>query len=101
MDPARIAVEILRDIADREEAKRPALALMLDNYANTLTLNGRHSEALEASGQALEHYRAARDNNPSLDNDVARVLSNHCQRLAATGRFTEAAAAGADAIALV
>ena len=73
---------------------------MLDNYANTLTLTGRHSEALKASEQALEHYRAARDSNPSLDNDVARVLSNYCQRLAATGRFIEAAAAGADAITL-
>ncbi len=100
MDPARTAVEIMRDVADREEAKRTALGLMLDNYANTLSLTGRHSEALEASEQALEHYRAARDNNPSLDNDVARVLSNYCQRLAATGRFVDAAAAGADAITL-
>ena len=83
--------------SDRE--LRPHQA-KLDNYANTLTLTGRHSEALEASEQALEHYRAARDNNPSLDNDVARVLSNYCQRLAATGRFIEAAAAGADAITL-
>jgi tetratricopeptide (TPR) repeat protein len=100
IDPARVAVDVLRDLAEREESKRPALALMLENYAIALTHSGHHTEALEASFEALSYYRAARDDNPSLDNDVARVLSNYCQRLAASGQFLQASVAGAEAIRL-
>lgn len=100
MQPARVAVDIMRDLAEREESKRPALALMLENYAIALTQSGHHTEALEASSEALGYYRAARDDNPSLDNDVARVLSNYCQRLFASGQFHEASVAGAEAIRL-
>jgi tetratricopeptide (TPR) repeat protein len=98
ISPASAAVQMIRDVADRENTKRPALALMLENYANTLTLTGHHSEGLQASEDALDYYRSARGNNPGLDGDIARVLSNYCQRLAAAGRFADAVAAGAEAI---
>ncbi|WP_176552557.1 hypothetical protein, partial [Mycobacterium kansasii] len=77
-----------------------ALAQMLDNYATALSLTGRHGEALEASAQALQYFRAARGGNAGLDNDVARAVQNHCQRLAATAQFASAVEAGTEAISL-
>ena len=64
--PARAAVELMLELADAEPpARRPALALMLDNYANALTKVGHHTAAPETSEQALTYRRQARETNPA------------------------------------
>ena len=99
--PARAAVELMLELADAEPARRPALALMLDNYANALTKVGHHTAAPSMRASADLPPPGTR-NQSRPDSDVARVLSNYSQRrLAAAGRFTDAAAAGTEAIGSV
>lgn len=101
LKPAYEAVQIMEELAAREKAHQPALALTLNNYANALTKAGHHTLAMQATENALWYYRQAWQTNLGLNVELAKILCNYSHRLAAAARFTDAINAASEAITVL
>ncbi|MER5866653.1 tetratricopeptide repeat protein [Kitasatospora sp. NPDC002040] len=90
-----------RDRAARDAANKPNFAYSLNNLGVRLTEAGRHVDALEATGKAVEIYYELVATDPiTYEPDLARALLNLGSNLSQVGRRQDSMIASANAVEL-
>ncbi len=85
----------------RSRTARSHLAGSLNNYAARLSEVGRREDALPASEEAVQLFRALAETNPTAYTpDLALSLNNHANRLSEVGRREDALPASEEAVQL-
>ncbi|MFE9327635.1 tetratricopeptide repeat protein [Nocardia sp. NPDC052278] len=95
------AVEIRRQLADKDDAFLPDLAGSVNNLAVGLAAVGRHTEALAAATEAVALYRRLADQYPgAFLPELATSVNTLAIRLSKVRRRDEAVTAVAEAVLL-
>ena len=93
------AVAIYRRLATGDAlASEENFALALNNLGNEQVQRGEHVNAVATLSEALDIYRRLADDNPGLEKDLARALSNLCGAYRGTRQLEEAISAGIEAV---